>query len=545
MREQSAAAALPFRAFAFAIAALPTLLSVFFWPTLQSPFLLAKSSLLVAATALLAVPLTFSTRPIARTRWHALLLRLAALFLLLLLISAAFSPQHALAVQPLLFIAAGLLLVPIAAVGLQGRSTWLLRGIAISGVMVAIVAILNRFGFDVFSPFGLQANYVGGRMQIAATLGNPNFVAAYLASSMSAVVYFALRPEAWFWRICLLPMFLALFFAGSHAGLLAFGVMLFTLAMFLPRSGMQSIVIMGFCILVIAFQLRSEQHASRAVSTSLAGRFLIWHVAVHDGLSALGSGPGSFAYIYPARMGRWFHDHPSPKQLAFADPQTHAHNDFVEFFAEAGILGGAAFLVLIALSIFLLLKHGSPYALAGFASLLIAAGADFPLHRAETWALLWLWLSFAFLRDDPHITSSGRFPKAALVGVPAVLCIAILPCLASYEVHEGLAYDAQSADVNAVPHYEQAIRYAPADPDANFYLARALANSGRPTAALAQTQIAQHWMDEPELYELRARIQLQLGERGEAVATVQEGLRRFPYSAGLAALRAELSVPAQ
>ncbi|HZP17077.1 MAG TPA: tetratricopeptide repeat protein, partial [Terriglobales bacterium] len=182
---------------------------------------------------------------------------------------------------------------------------------------------------------------------------------------------------------------------------------------------------------------------------------------------------------------------------------------------------------------------------AGFAALLVCACADFPLHRAETWALFWLWLSFAFLREGRVLPRRASLPKALLLAVPAVLCIAALPCVASYHVHEGLEYEAQSADGEAVSHYQQALRFDATDPDANFYLARALANSGNPTAALAQSEIAQHWADEPELYELRARIQLQLGRRGEAVATVQEGLRRFPYAAGLAALQSELSLPEQ
>jgi hypothetical protein len=58
----------------------------------------------------------------------------------------------------------------------------------------------------------------------------------------------------------------------------------------------------------------------RTISENLHGRGFIWKVALADGAasSAFGSGPGSFGYLYPTRMGRFFSEAGHANLLRFA-----------------------------------------------------------------------------------------------------------------------------------------------------------------------------------------------------------------------------------
>lgn len=493
---------------------------------------------------------TRSSIPCAVSAIERNFLYAVAAFLFGGLLSASFSAHKELAIQPLLILIAGCLLMPLAASALRGRSDWLIHGIAISGYIVAAVAIANRFGFDVFTPFGLHPSYSGGRMQISSMLGNPNFVASYLATSAPALLYLALRPsiKAWVWRLGLAGSFASIWWTQSRIGLLCFFV---ALALpLLARSRKQRWIAIGAVLVLFAASASLVNRTNpRSLTTASTGRTFLWRVSLADGVHLLGDGPGTFYYTYPERMGRWFAAHPDGSLLPFADMQEHAHNDFLEFLVSTGVLGAAALLATLGIGVGSLLQRvtsdpRAPFALAGIVALLLGACFDFPLQRAETWALLWLWFAFAFLDLNRRVI---RFRERATVLAPAsalgivLLVVVMRPAIASYHVHEGLAWEAQSSDQRAVEEYAAALRWDRTNADAEFYLARALANSGRTQDALEQARIAQYWLDEPDLWELRARILVQMGHKQAALAELDDGLRRFPYSSLLASARSEIS----
>ena len=438
-------------------------------------------------------------------------------------------------------------MLPIASAGLRGRPEWLLRGIASAGISTSLFAIANRFGVDAFAIFGLHSNYSAGRMQIASTLGNPNFVASFLASTTAATLFLSLQKSsrAWIWRVGLALSVVALWLTQSRVGIVALFLAL-VLPLLFQRTTTARSLAAAFILLFAVTGYFVNRDNPRTFRTASTGRSVIWQVAVQDGIRPLGDGPGTFAYLYPARLGRWFAAHPDPALLRFTDNQTHAHNDFLEFFTETGSLGGAAFLATIALGIFgiatrLRSSTFAPFAVAGISALLTTALFDFPLHRAEAWALLWLWMSFPFLESPAAsagpATNSFRF--AALLAIP-VAAISVFPAIASYHVHQGLAFEAQSSDPAAAREYQKAIALDATNPDAQFYLARAMANAGDSNRAYLQTQIAEHWVDEPDLYVLRARILVQMSKRNLALAILQQAHKRFPHSEELAKTEVEL-----
>jgi O-antigen ligase len=93
----------------------------------------------------------------------------------------------------------------------------------------------------------------------------------------------------------------------------------------------------------------------------------------------------------------------------------HAHNDYVEFWIEYGLLGLAAF---GALSLWLaagLVKpgmRGTPSLVSGgwggAACLAAIACVDFPFHRPAEWALYWVLLAILRLDGKGYIDECER-----------------------------------------------------------------------------------------------------------------------------------------
>jgi putative inorganic carbon (hco3(-)) transporter len=311
------------------------------------------------------------------------------------------------------------LLLPVLAAGwcllimlVRPRANHLALALVLSGGVVACVALLQFLGVDPFALGGWMPLITANpRMRVFATLGNPNFVAAFLVAL--APLTYSLRTIFPAHRrllyVVLAMDVLAAIATGSRATVLAFLAILFWLALLRQvrdwRWLLVSVSLAAAAVLVFA--------PTRSLPVTFRGREYIWriaapHVAEH---LILGFGPGSFVVEYPQwEKVRWSAGDLSSDAREFAGPEDHAHNDYLEFAVENGIGGLTGFLaVVVTFLIFVWRRSRSSSgslvtgATAGIIALLAIALVDFPLHRPAETFVFWTLLGIAYL----HATNAG------------------------------------------------------------------------------------------------------------------------------------------
>jgi len=300
---------------------------------------------------------------------------------------------------------------------LPPRAENLALALVLSGAVVAAIALLQFLGADPFSLGGWMPLITANpRMRVFATLGNPNFVAAFLIALLPLT--YSLRATFPAYRRLLSLVgamdILAVIATGTRATLLAFLAILFWLALLRHvRSWRWLLASVGFAVAVILLFA-----PTRPLPVTARGRTYIWrvaapHVTEHP---ILGFGPGSFVAEYPEwEKVRWSAGDLSSDARVFTGPQDHAHNDYLEFAIENGIAGLTAVLaVVVTFFVFVWRRLSSPGgglltgATAGIVALLAIALIDFPLHRPAETFVFWTLLSIAYL----HATNAPGAPSA-------------------------------------------------------------------------------------------------------------------------------------
>lgn len=378
-------------------------------PGLERPFSEPKLALLAAAVAagVAAVPCRLLRRPALPP---ALLASLCAW-----LVTLGLSAWRGTALAP------GALLLPVAGAG------WLLlvasarpgaghlgRALALSGTAVAAVALAQLAGSDPFALLGWTAEGARGRMRVFATLGNPDFVAAFLCATL---------PLAWA-APGLLPRPLraastllqagAVLATGSRAAILGLGaaaIWLILVARPRPagetpdlRSRRSRTVLARLTpaalVAAVVVPLLALSPA-RGLEVTVRGRVYVWRV-VAPHLSErplLGFGPGAFEGRFAEWEAAFWRDgRGGEADRAFAGPLDHAHDDYLEMLVERGAAGLIALLALIGTSLSQAIRLARPSpgnlsaaAAAGVVALLAVALVDFPLARPDgTFALFTL-----------------------------------------------------------------------------------------------------------------------------------------------------------
>ena len=557
---------------------LPALLALTFSGTFASPFAAPKSALLMLASGILAaLLLTRSTAWRLAREEHGFWMAVAA-YGVVTAISAVFSPRRELCLQGVELLACGVLLLVASRLVLGGadsaRNTRDLQiAIATAATLVALVTLVQFFVTHRWWLFGLYA----GRMRMCATLGNPDFVATLLAASIPTAIGLTIAAPSGCWRVAsitsALLIVIAILLTGSRGGVLVLTACLAVLALSARRRQRTRLLL---AVVVVCSLAAICDLNSRTVSESLRGRVFIWQVSLGDGAtrSVLGSGPGTFSYEYPSRLGRFFAEPGRARLLHFASNERHAENDFVEAWQETGWLGLAALLAMFGAWFALAVRRLNEcsdatrsavvVSIASVFALCAASLVDFPQHRAETWALQWILMAIPMACSTPvPAQSSTAVPVQSARSLPAIwfrlrwiryvlaalllvvgVGAAFSPLASSYEVAKGEVEESREQMEPSLAAYRAALRWQPSSPDANFDLVRAQAKTGDYTGALTQSAIAVRYVNEPELYLMRSRILQNAGRDSDAVGVLDAAVRLFPYSAELRDEADSYSLPA-
>ena len=275
------------------------------------------------------------------------------------------------------------------------RLSWAL---VFSGSAVAALAVAQFFHADPFATLGWLPTSTGNsRMLMFATLGNPDFVAAFLASLLPLTFSLASESQRYRWLLLGLSalQLTAILATGSRAPILGLGAALLWVTMtgLSAHRLTRELAFVALSVVVLAAGISP----ARNLSTTVAGRSYIWRVSAPHLTEhfLLGLGPGGFAASFPAWEVQYWSGNPDDRNRKFAGLEDHAHNDYLEIFADygLGVLGFLAVLVAFLRSAGQLLRREpDPFSVGasgGVVALAAVALVDFPLARPTEVFLLW------------------------------------------------------------------------------------------------------------------------------------------------------------
>lgn len=217
--------------------------------------------------------------------------------------------------------------------------------------------------------------------RIFGTFGQPNWLASYIIGILPVIFFLKSRYKKnlnLLWDTISILAITTLWFTHSRSGLVAFAIMLGTIIiiygykswkpfkkllshkLFLPFATIFSIVLIGIGSSLL--QQRTRQTlASLDLSQgtdSFSIRTLVWQGAlkVWQRYPLTGSGPATFAYsFYQDRPV--FHNLVSEWDFLY----NKAHNEFLNYLAETGIIGFSTYLIFLGTTLVLLWQKGKKY----------------------------------------------------------------------------------------------------------------------------------------------------------------------------------------
>lgn len=254
------------------------------------------------------------------------------------------------------------------------------RALCVGSALESAIVVLQFLGHDPFPWLGwVPETFASSRMRMYGTLGNPDFVAAWLSATLPLC---ALVPRR---AVCLALAGLqlgAIFCTGSRVLLVALPAALLAFAVASRRFEKWWLLAVPLMCAVVWFS------PARSLGATMKGRLHLAAVtAAHLAeVPVTGYGPGAFEVKFVAWQQAWMRDHPLDRR--FEGPVDHAHNDYLEFWVEYGPLGLGAFLALCG-SVFWRVswRQRSGEIAAALGALLAIALVDFPFHRPAEWAL--------------------------------------------------------------------------------------------------------------------------------------------------------------
>ncbi|EKD94045.1 MAG: hypothetical protein ACD_28C00003G0006 [uncultured bacterium] len=284
------------------------------------------------------------------------------------------------------------------------------RGLAMGNALIVLYGLLQFCGLDPFGGYWDFDNFLGRPF---STIGNPNWLAAFLLLSLPVVyqqVNFnhSKRPSA-FWLTLLGANGVLIFLTGSKAGIL--GLLVMGIG-FLWKKGwkkvLASAVLMGLLLGLgsVAYFYRDFSSALRSTDA----RSIIWgHTLEMIESRPWGHGPDLFRFFYSS-----FNTADLWQVENIESAVDHPHNQFLQLTFEIGIWGAVLFYALIFHVLWRPLKTNEPLAWGIVAYLITNL---FGYEVLPNGVLFWLFLGY-LITSEPSPKKSrwqlSRFVFAAL-----------------------------------------------------------------------------------------------------------------------------------
>ncbi|MEW6107713.1 MAG: O-antigen ligase family protein [Nitrospirota bacterium] len=229
----------------------------------------------------------------------------------------------------------------------------------------------------------------------------------------------SIEKKALFGFITLI-MAVALFFSLSRGGILGFfsGMALFSFLIIKSRVQTKKIWAIGFFLMVLAvylLYLGIDPIIDRFYKTDITGeqRLIVWSATLKAAKDFwfTGTGLGTFINIFPL--------YAPPGMNSIYD---HAHNDYLEFILETGIVGAILLAVFVSLSIYSIAKSSLEgktgilriAAVSSAFTMAVHSIFDFNLHILSNALLFSFVLGMVIALSDPGFGMQGKINSNGL-----------------------------------------------------------------------------------------------------------------------------------
>jgi O-antigen ligase len=514
-------------------------------------------TLLVAVTPLLSFPLSWLPQAVAQNRF-AVVLPVGVVLFVLLLLAAAWS----------LFTGATPIVLPRKVVGpfILLAASWLVSirfsdrphiSVAMLAALLSNAAVLllaTRFpptGARRLAWWWLTAASVvagnallrwGSESELLSTIGNRNFLAAYLAAAL------VMGVALWDWRaamVCALLVvgLLLCHSRGAWLGLACVGLFWFVAGAGWPRLAVR-LFVTGLVVVAATVGLRGylTQHWQTEV------RPVIWKSTARMIATRplIGHGLGTFVTEYPRfRLPEYF------RRRSATNVTDHAHNELLEIAAEQGLLGLVATLWLWGAAF----AHGLRscradkfrWGLVGATGVLVVHGLlDVGLRYPPNQTLLWFLLGLLLAdggktRSELTIPAQSRFVRRVLavacvtVAGWVLLAAVIQPMRADVWERRARLSEARGDFDGAVTAAIRALDLSPFRLSIRYLLAGALAQStapaGRQLAIEECLRLEELAPDYADVTFNLGQLYMSAGEPGKALPYLRRAFKINPYDA--------------
>lgn len=221
------------------------------------------------------------------------------------------------------------------------------------------------------------------RTRVFATLGQPNWMAAYLVALIPLSWNLSL-PKSKFWAAASIILFVAILFTKSRSGLLGaiIALIIFASGNFLSKNKKTvALITVGVVLIAAIFgtpwshSLFAKPANTEPTATSGEGgtesgdiRKIVWKGAfnIFKAYPILGTGPETFAYSY-YQFRPVEHNLVSEWDFLY----NKAHNEYLNYLANTGSVGFVSYATLIIFSLYQIYKTKKFDLLAGYVSILV------------------------------------------------------------------------------------------------------------------------------------------------------------------------------
>lgn len=319
-----------------------------------------------------------------------------------------------------------------------------LRILFITSLIVSVYAIMEHFGHSfsclIFTGHFNVACWVQDvQTRVFATLGQPNWLAAWLVAIIPITWYLSIKNK--WWLMASVVFFLTVLYTQSRSGLLALAaadVLFWSGYMYITKRFSWLVIICNL-IFVILFVLNGSSklvtnttvNTTPAVGTALETggtesgtiRQIVWKGAIDiwKHYPIFGTGVETFAFSY---YGFKPVEHNLVSEWDFL--YNKAHNEFLNYAATTGTLGLLSYLFIIGTFTFYVYKNLNPLNLAlfsGYVAILVTNFFGFSVVPIEI--LFFLFPALAIVSSFPAFTkvSAGKnFSKPLFYTAIFVIC---------------------------------------------------------------------------------------------------------------------------
>jgi len=323
----------------------------------------------------------------------------------------------------------------------ERRMSLMVDSVLLVTIVTSLYGILQRLGYPLFE--WIPGHYT----RVMSSYGNPNFFGTHLVGVIPLLLVLSVRSRGkrkLFSALALILALACLLFSETRSAWIGFAFSLIFLSFLAVRA---RIVRFGFktllpllvvsLVFILLLLLSQDMIAGRISELkdphgSVLQRLHTWEVALAMIKAApiLGTGPGTFQISFPGFKYLGFESEVRIGNVL------HAHNEYLEIWAEMGLLGLAVFLWLV-VSFFRHTLRNLSDGRDGLIALGLMSGVagvlvDSLFSSSMRWTgpafTFWLLFGLAVAATRPDQASSGgegRKPRGKLAQA-AVICVAVI-----------------------------------------------------------------------------------------------------------------------